>query len=60
MDINYVDFNTTYFDVFVWCYWPMTEEVSNINTEPITGSADETYIILIGEGAKFFLVNLVQ
>ena len=58
--IDDVEYHTTYFDVVVWRYWYMPEEVRNITTQPILGLAVDPYGILIGKVPKFFCVTWVQ
>ena len=55
--IDYVDSHTPYFDVFLWCYLYMTEEVRKITTQPILSAAGDPDRILIGEAPNLFLAD---
>ena len=58
--IDDVDSHTPYFDVFLWRYFSITEELRNIVTQYILIFSGYSYGILIGKITKFFLVNWVQ
>ena len=57
--IYYVDSQTPYFDMFLWRSCSMTEEVSNITTQPILILTGDTYGILIGRPQNLFIVTSV-
>ena len=58
--IDDVDYHTTDFDMFVWCYLSIPEEVSNITMQPILSSTGDICGILIGESPKLLILNWVQ
>ena len=60
MSIDYVDSHTPYFDVFVWRFCSIPEEVRRITTQSILSYAGDTYVILIGKAPRLFLVTWIQ
>ena len=57
MPIDDVEYYTPYFDVFVFWYWSVPEEVREITMKNIFGLVGEPDGILIGWAPKFLLVT---